>query len=46
MQQVFIDAQTLMQSGIADQVAAVSPAVASQLAAAVQTGGQIAIPVE
>lgn len=46
VQQVFIDAQTLMQSGIAQQVAAVSPAVASQLATAAQTGGQIAIPVE
>lgn len=46
VQQVFIDAQTLMQSGVAEQVAAVSPAVASQLATAAQTGGQIAIPVE
>ena len=46
VQQVFIDAQTLMQSGVAQQVAAVSPAVASQLATAAQTGGQIAIPVE
>lgn len=46
VQQVFIDAQTLMQSGVAQQVAAVSPAVASQLDTAVQTGGQIAIPVE
>lgn len=45
VQQVFIDANTLMQSGVAEQVAAVSPAVASQLAEAVQTGGQIAIPV-
>lgn len=46
VQQVFIDAQTLMQSGVAQQVAAVSPAVASQLATAAQIGGQIAIPVE
>lgn len=46
VQQVFIDAQTLMQSGVAQQVAAVSPSVASQLDTAVQTGGQIAIPVE
>ncbi|WP_334157925.1 hypothetical protein [Oryzomicrobium sp.] len=45
VQQVFIDANTLMQSGVAEQVAAVSPAVAAQLAEAVQTGGQIAIPV-
>lgn len=46
VQQVFIDAQTLMQSGVAEQVAAVSPAVAAQIATAAQTGGQIAIPVE
>lgn len=46
VQHVFIDAQTLLQSGVAEQVAAVSPAVASQLATAAQTGGQIAIPVE
>ncbi|SNR73835.1 hypothetical protein SAMN05192560_0785 [Methylobacillus rhizosphaerae] len=46
VQQIFIDANTLMQSGIADQVAAISPAVAAQLDEAVQTGGQIAIPVE
>jgi hypothetical protein len=38
VQQVFIDAQTLMQSGVAQQVAAVSPAVASQLATAAQLG--------
>lgn len=46
VQQVFIDAQTLMQSGVAEQLAAVSPAIAAQLETAVQTGGQIAIPVE
>lgn len=46
VQQVFIDAQTLMQSGVAEQVAAVSPAVAAQIETAAQTGGQIAIPVE
>ena len=46
VQQVFIDAQTLMQSGVAEQLAAVSPAVAAQLGEALQTGGQIAIPVE
>lgn len=44
--QVFIDAQTLMQSGIAEQLAQVSPAVAAQLGQALQTGGQIAIPVQ
>ena len=46
VQQVFIDGDTLMQSGVAEHVAAISPAVADQLATAVQTGGQIAIPVE
>ncbi len=46
VQQVFIDANTLMQSGVAEQVAAVSPAVAAQLPDALQTGGQIAIPVD
>ena len=46
VQKVFIDAQTLMQSGVAEQVAAVSPSVAAQFPAALQTGGQIAIPVE
>ncbi|CCJ48973.1 Hypothetical protein BN117_1640 [Bordetella parapertussis Bpp5] len=46
LQQVFIDANTLMQSGLAEQVAAVSPAVAAQLPEALQTGGQVAIPVE
>jgi len=45
-QQVFISADALMQSGVAEQVAAVSPSVAGQLDAAVATGGQIAIPVE
>lgn len=44
--QVFIDAQTLMQSGMAEQLAQVSPAVAAQLGQALQTGGQIAIPVQ
>lgn len=46
VQQVFIDANTLMQSGVAEQVASVSPSVAAQLQTASQTGGQIAIPVE
>lgn len=44
--QVFIDAQALMQSGIAEQLAQVSPAVAAQLPQALQVGGQIAIPVQ
>lgn len=46
VQQVFIDANTLMQSGVAEQAASVSPSVAAQLQTASQTGGQIAIPVE
>ncbi|MER1940653.1 hypothetical protein ABS755_08085 [Castellaniella sp. FW104-16D08] len=46
IKEVYISADALMQSGLADQVAAVSPAVAAQLPLASQTGGQIAIPVE
>lgn len=46
VQQVFIAADALMQSGMAEQVAAVSPAVAAQLEVAAATGGQVAIPVE
>jgi hypothetical protein len=42
---VYIDAQVLMQSGLAEQVAQVSPAVAAQFAEAVATGGQIEVPV-
>ena len=42
---VYIDAQVLAQSGIAEQVAAVSPAVAEQLPAALATGGSVRIPV-
>ncbi|MDR0701264.1 MAG: hypothetical protein LBF61_02465 [Azoarcus sp.] len=43
---VYIDGQTLMQSGIAEQVAAVSPSVAAQLPVAAATGGQVSIPIE
>lgn len=43
---VFISADALMQSGVADQITAVSPSVAAQAATAEATGGQIAIPVE
>lgn len=43
---VYIDAQALMQSGVAEQVANVSASVAEQIQTAVATGGQIAIPVE
>lgn len=42
---VYIDAQTLMQSGVGEQVAAVSPSVAEQLPAALAAGGTIRIPV-
>lgn len=42
---VFINAQTLQQSGMAEQLAAVSPAVAEQLQVALDTGGDIRIPV-
>ncbi|MDR2240017.1 MAG: hypothetical protein LBE33_06185 [Zoogloeaceae bacterium] len=46
VQHFFIDAKTLLQSGMAEQVASVSPSVASQLQEAVQTGGLISIPIE
>lgn len=46
VQQVYIDANTLMQSGVAEQLAAISPAVNAQLSEAMATGGQVAIPVE
>lgn len=42
---VYIDANVLAQSGVAEQVAAVSPAVAEQLQTALATGGDIRIPV-
>lgn len=45
VQDVFINAQTLAQSGVAEQLAQVSPAVAEQLPAALATGGDIKIPV-
>ncbi|MFV0602025.1 MAG: hypothetical protein ACK5NE_09460 [Brachymonas sp.] len=40
----YIDANALMQSGVAEQAAALSPAVAEQLETAAQTGDLIAIP--
>lgn len=46
VQHVYIDANTLMQSGKAEQLAAVSPAVAEQLPTQAAIGGQIAIPIE
>lgn len=45
VQEVFINANVLMQSGFAEQVAQLSPSVAEQLPIAINTGGQIAIPV-
>lgn len=45
VQEVFIDANTLMQSGNAEAIAAVSPSVAEQLPAALATGGDIKIPI-
>lgn len=44
VQDLFISAQTLAQSGIADQVAAASPAVREQFAVALETGTDIRIP--
>ncbi|MDR1275393.1 MAG: hypothetical protein LBL72_03280, partial [Candidatus Accumulibacter sp.] len=43
---VYFDAKTLYQSGLAEQIAEVSPSAAEQLPDALETGGQIAIPVE
>ncbi|KAA3649398.1 MAG: hypothetical protein DWQ11_18830 [Proteobacteria bacterium] len=45
VEDVYLDAQLLNQSGIAEQLAAVSPSVAEQLPAAAATGGQVRIPV-
>lgn len=45
VQHVFIDAQSLAQSGVVEQVAALSPAVAEQYQFALETGGQVRIPV-
>jgi hypothetical protein len=42
---VFIDANTLKQSGLAERVAEVSPSVRDQLDTALATGTEIAIPV-
>ncbi|WP_186425097.1 hypothetical protein [Cupriavidus metallidurans] len=42
---VYIDANVLAQAGIAEQVSAVSPAVAEQLPAALASGGSVRIPV-
>lgn len=42
---VFINAETLAQSGMAEQLAQVSPSVAEQFQAALDTGNDIRIPV-
>lgn len=41
---LYINAQTLAQSGIAEQLAAVSPSVAAQFNDAMATGGDVRIP--
>lgn len=45
VQDVYLQADVLMQSGIAEQLAQVSPSVAEQLQTAAETGGTIRIPV-
>lgn len=44
VQDVYVDAQALAQSGVAEQLAQVSPAIATQFEEALQTGGSIRIP--
>lgn len=44
VQDLFISAQTLAQSGVAEQVVAVSPSIQQQYATALQTGSDIRIP--
>jgi len=43
---VYIDADVLNQSGLADQVIAASPAAAAQYQEALATGGQVRIPID
>lgn len=45
VENIYINAQTLQQSGIAEQLAQVSPAIAEQFQTAIETGGDIRIPV-
>ncbi|MFV0678855.1 MAG: hypothetical protein ACK5NW_00935, partial [Ottowia sp.] len=45
VESIYLDANVLMQSGLAPQLAEVSPSVAEQITEAGATGGQIAIPV-
>jgi len=44
VQDVFISAAALAQSGLVDKIAQVSPSVAEQYATALQTGGDVRIP--
>ena len=41
---LYIDAAVLMQSGVVDELAALSPAIAEQLPTAMATGGTVRIP--
>lgn len=43
---VFIDGQVLMQSGLGEQLAQISPSVAEQLPTAAELGSAVAIPIE
>lgn len=45
IQSVYINANTLAQSGIVEQLAAISPSVAEQYHGAAQTGGDVSIPI-
>jgi hypothetical protein len=45
VENLYIDGNVLLQSGMADQLAAVSPSVAAQLETAIATGGAVSIPV-
>ena len=46
VQDFYIDAQTLAQSGLGEKLAAVSPSVAAQLSQALATNGQVRIPLD
>jgi hypothetical protein len=46
VQDVYIDAQTLAQSGVVEQLAQVSPAIAEQYNDALQAGGSVRIPLD
>lgn len=46
VQDVYIDAKVLAQSGIAQELAQVSPAISAQFNDAIQTGGSVRIPLD